>query len=201
MNLRLKAPLAFTNATGDDEFGLSDISLRYNWLPVVDAKKGILLSADLTADTATEDALGRGKWIIGPAVTYAMFLSPTIIFAPAYQHNISFAGDGERKDVNESVIDLYMVFTAQDKRSSWIVDPTFVIDWEADENTPVTHEVEYGRNIGTLFGGVLNMYVRPGVGIGQTGRTSGASRSSSRWLVSRKMTLGSRARPAAGESQ
>lgn len=84
MNVRLKAPLAYTDATGDDEFGLSDISLRYNWLAHVDASQGILLSADLTADTASEDALGRGKWYIAPGLTYAMFLSPTMIFAPAY---------------------------------------------------------------------------------------------------------------------
>ncbi|MCX5691743.1 MAG: hypothetical protein NTV94_18450, partial [Planctomycetota bacterium] len=107
MNVRLKAPVAYTDAAGDDEFGFSDLSLRYNWLAHVDASKGILLGADLVADTASEDALGRGKWIFGPTVTYAMFLSPRMIFAPAYQHNISFAGDGDRNDVNESVIDLY----------------------------------------------------------------------------------------------
>jgi hypothetical protein len=167
MNLRLKAPLAYTDAAGDDEFGLADLSLRYNWLAHVDAKQGVLLGADLTADSASEDVLGRGKWTIGPSVTYAMFLSPTMIFAPAYQHNISFAGDANRKDVNESVIDLYMVFTAEDKRSWFIVDPALVIDWEAEQNTPFTIEAEYGRNIGTLFGGALNVYVRPGVGIGQ----------------------------------
>lgn len=171
MNLRLKAPLAYTDAAGpngdNDEFGLGDLSFRYNWLAHVDAKQGVLLGADLTADSATEDVLGRGKWTIGPSVTYAMFLSPSVIFAPAYQHNISFAGEDRRKDVNESVIDLYMVFTAEDKTSWFIVDPTLVIDWEADENTPLTLEAEYGRNIGTLFGGALNFYIRPGIGIGQ----------------------------------
>jgi hypothetical protein len=65
------------------------------------------------------------------------------------------------------VIDLYMVFTAEDKKSWFIVDPALVIDWETDENTPFTIEAEYGRNIGTLFGGALNFYVRPGIGIGQ----------------------------------
>jgi hypothetical protein len=167
MNLRLKAPFAYTNATGDDDFGLSDLSLRYNWLPVVDEKKGILLSAELIADTATEDSLGRGKWIVGPAITYAMFLSPTVIFAPAYQHNVSFAGDGDRKDINESVIDFYLVFTAEDKKSWLVIDPTIVVDWESDRNTPITLEAEYGRNIGTLSGGALNAYIRPGIGIGQ----------------------------------
>ncbi len=167
MNVRLKAPLAYTDATGDDEFGLSDISLRYNWLAHVDASQGILLSADLTADTASEDALGRGKWYIAPGLTYAMFLSPTMIFAPAYQHNISFAGDDNRNDINESVIDFYFVFTAADKKSWFTIDPTLVIDWENDENTPLTLELEYGRNIGTLWGGALNAYIRPGIGIGQ----------------------------------
>lgn len=166
MNLRIKAPLASTDAAGDNELGLGDLSLRYNWLPIADQNKGVLLIAELIADTASEDVLGRGKWIIGPSVTYAMFLSPTVIFAPAYQHNISFAGAGDRSDVNESVIDLYMVFTAEDKKSWFIVDPTFVIDWENDQNTPVTLEAEYGRNIGTLFGGALNSYIRPGIGIG-----------------------------------
>jgi hypothetical protein len=167
MNVRFKAPLVYTDATGDDDFGVGDLSIRYNWLPIVDKDKGILVSAELIGDTATDDVLGRGKWIFGPSVTYARFLSPTMIFAPAYQHNLSFAGDGDRNDVNESVIDLYMVFTAEDKKSWWIIDPTLVIDWENDENTPLTLEIEYGRNIGTLFGGALNAYVRPGIGIGQ----------------------------------
>jgi hypothetical protein len=167
MNLRLKVPLVYTDVLGDDEFGVGDISLRYNWLPYVDKKQGVLLSAELIADSASEDVLGRGKWTIGPAVTYAMFLSPTMIFAPAYQHNVSFAGDEDRNNINESVIDLYMVFTAQDKKSWFIIDPTIVIDWENERNTPVTLEAEYGRNIGTLFGGALNVYIRPGIGIGQ----------------------------------
>lgn len=167
MHLRLKAPLAYTDAAGDDEFGLGDMLLRYNWLAHVDSKQGVLLAAELTADSATEDALGRGKWIIGPSLTYAMFLSRSVIFAPAYQHNISFAGEESRKDVNESVIDLYMVFTAGDKKSWLIVDPTLVIDWETEQNTPFSIEAEYGRNVGTLWGGALNVFMRPGMGIGQ----------------------------------
>lgn len=166
-NVRVKAPVVYTDATGDDEFGFGDLSVRANWLPIVDAERGILFGAEVIGDTASEDVLGRGKWILGPSVTYAMFVSPRMIFAPAYQHNVSFAGDNDRGDVNESVIDLYMVFTAADKRSWFIVDPTLVVDWENDENTPVTLEVEYGRNVGALWGGALNAYVRPGVGIGQ----------------------------------
>lgn len=167
MNLRLKVPAVWTDAAGDGEFGLGDVSLRYNWLASITQSYGLLVGAELVGDTATEDVLGRGKWTIGPLATYAMFINKNVIFAPTYQHNISFAGDSDRADVNESVIDLYMVFTADDKQSWFIVDPTLVVDWENEENTPFTVELEYGRNVGKLFGGALNAYVRPGVGIGQ----------------------------------
>jgi hypothetical protein len=167
MNLRLKVPVVATDALGTGDFGLGDISIKYNWLADVNAQRGLLFSAELTVDSANKNVLGRGKWIIAPAFTYAMFPAKDVIFAPTYQHNISFTGDSDRRDVNESVIDLYLVLTAADKKSWWIVDPTIGIDWENDQKVPVTLEVEYGRNIGTLWGGALNFYVRPGVGIGQ----------------------------------
>lgn len=167
MSLRLKVPVVATDALGTGDFGLGDIALKYNWVPYIDAKQGLLLSADLTANTATKDVLGRGKWIIAPAATYAMFVSKNIIIAPTYQHNISLADDDNRADVNESVIDLYMVFTAEDKKIWVIVDPTLGIEWETDQNTPFALKVEYGQRIGTLLDGTLNFYVRPGLGIGQ----------------------------------
>lgn len=167
MNLRVKVPLAWTDAQGDGETGLGDIQLRYNWLSYADTKQAVLLGAELTADSASEDVLGRGKWIISPLVTYAMFLNKNVIFAPTYQHNLSFAGDGDRGDVNESVLDFYLVMTADNKKSWVTIDPTLGIDWENDERMPFSVEVELGRNIGTLLGGALNAYLRPGIGIGQ----------------------------------
>jgi hypothetical protein len=89
MNLRLEAPLAFTDARGSSDAGIGDVSLRYNWLPSVDASHGILVGAEIIGDTATEATLGPGKWIVGPSLTYAMFLSPTRIFAPSYPHGAS----------------------------------------------------------------------------------------------------------------
>jgi len=167
MNLRLTVPLVATDRAGDGDFGLGDIGLRYNWLAQADKKGAWLLGTELFADSATKDVLGRGKWIVAPIVTKAFFLTKDLIFAPTYQHNISFAGDSDRKRVNESVLDFYFVMTAEDKRSWFIADPTVVVDWENETNIPATLEVEYGRVVGSLFGGAASLYVRPGVGIGQ----------------------------------
>ncbi len=167
MNLRLTVPLVATDRAGDGDFGLGDIGLRYNWLAQADKEGAWLFGTELFADTATEDVLGRGKWIIAPIVTKAFFLSKSLIFAPTYQHNISFAGDSRRESVNESVLDFYFVMRAADNRSWFTVDPTLVVDWENQTNTPATIEFEYGRVLGSLLGGAASLYVRPGVGIGQ----------------------------------
>lgn len=200
MNLRLKAPLVYADVRGDGDFGVGDLSLRYNWLPYVDKEKGFLLSAELIGDTGSKSTLGRGKWTIGPAVTYAMFLSPTVTFAPAYQHNVSFAGRGNRGSINESVIDFYLVFTADDKKSWVIVDPTLVIDWRNKRNTPFTLEGDYGRNIGVLWGGALNFYVRPG-GRDRAGsalQLEHRSRLHAGWVLSVGRGLGSSRRATSG---
>jgi hypothetical protein len=167
MNLRFKLPVIATDLSGEQEWGLGDFSVRYNWLAEITPAHAWLLGAELTADTATEDAMGRGKWILSPLATYAMFLSKSMIFAPTYQHNFSVAGDDARKDVHESVFDFYFVYTAEDKQSWVTVDPTLGVDWEGDQDTPFTIEVQLGRRLGTLWGGAFNAYIQPGAGIGQ----------------------------------
>jgi hypothetical protein len=103
---------------------------------------------------------------VSPLVTYAIFLNKNMIFAPTYQHNFSVAGEDNRKDVNETVLDFYFVYTADDKQSWITVDPALGIDWEGDEDTPFSVEVQFGRRLGTLWGGAFNGYIQPGVGIG-----------------------------------
>jgi hypothetical protein len=167
MNLRLKVPVIWTDVTGSGDWGIGDLSLRYNWLAKITQSYGLLVGAEVVADTASEDFMGRGKWTAAPLATFALFLSKNMIFAPTYQHNFSFAGDSDRADVNESVLDFYFVITADDKQSWVTIDPTIVIDWENDQNTPATLEVQYGWKAGELFGGAFNMYIQPGIGIGQ----------------------------------
>lgn len=164
-NFRAKLPVSSVDFGELGETGLGDLSLRTNWIPHVDAGSAVLVGADLTLDTASEDVLGRGQAVLAPVVTYALFLDAQRILAPSYQHNAGL-GSGDDPDLSEGVIDLYYVMTAADKRSWWTIDPAAVIDYESSDEIGYTLEVERGWSIGKALGGGLNFSVRPGIGIG-----------------------------------
>ncbi len=166
MNLRAKVPFVATDVAGEGESGLGDLSLRYNWLAKVTPEYGLLVGVDSTFDTASERYFGRDRYTISPLVTYAMFLNNNAIFAPTYQHNFSIFGNGNGPDVNESVIDLYFVYTADDKKSWITVDPAITINWDGDPKLNAVLEVQFGRTLGKVGDAALNAYVAPSVGIG-----------------------------------
>jgi hypothetical protein len=166
MNVRTKLPFVSSDVGGSSQFNLGDISARYNWLATINQDYGLLLGAELVADSAQEDVLGRGQWSIQPLVTYAMFLGKNAIFAPTYQHNKSFAEQSSRTEINESVVDLYLVFTSTDKERWVTIDPAIVLDWENNQSVPISIETQVGSKIATIHGAALNIYVAPGVGVG-----------------------------------
>lgn len=167
MAVRLTAPIVATDVGGETETGLGDFNLRYNYVPYVTQKFGLMLSCESWLDTASEDVLGRGKTSLAPVVVAAFFLSPQWIFAPAYQYNVSLdvLGDDDRADIRESYIDLYLVWTSANKQQWAILDPTIVVDHENDHES-MTVEGEVGQIFGKALGGVYSAYVRPGIGIG-----------------------------------
>lgn len=112
----------------------------------------MLTSLELTAPTASDNVLGTGKWVIAPALAYGMFLPGNHIFAPAYKHSVSFAGQGGRPDINSGSLDFYFV-SKFDHGRQWItIDPTYILT--------------YGRVLGKVGGAVMSGYIKPGVGIG-----------------------------------
>ncbi len=187
-SLRLEVPLVYAHATiagnsatGDDDgsgstspsdeidasrFGLGDVVLKASYVPFADHRRGILFAAELAAPTASDDVLGTEKWVISPAVTYAIFLPKMMIFAPTYKHSLSFAGDGDRNDINKGTFDFYLV-KKFDKGRQWInIDPTYLLDFENDQYSGGTLRVTYGRLLGKMSGAVISGYVKPGVGVG-----------------------------------
>jgi len=166
LSLRLSLPVEGTNVLGDDEWGLGDISGKLSWTAYMSRRQAVILSGELFAPTASNDLLGTGKWVAAPGITWANFLSPEIIVAPAYIHNLSFAGDDDRPDVNRGDFDLYLVYKPQGA-DWWITsDTTISHDFEGD-TTPISWEFNFGKQLFKLAdGGVVNGYVRPGIGIG-----------------------------------
>lgn len=164
--MRLTIPLDATNRFGGDDFGVGDISAKFSWIPYTDLRQAFILSAETYAPTASDDLLGTGKWVAAPGITWAYFASPEVIIAPAYIHNLSFAGEDDRLDVNRGDFDLYVVYRPHGERW-WITsDLTVSHDFES-ESTPVSWEMNFGRNLKVFeSGAALNGYVRPGIGFG-----------------------------------
>ncbi len=166
-SIRLNAPVNATDVGPGGEFGLGDIAAKLTYILYVDRQMGLIVSGEIGAPTASEDVLGSGKWTFAPGVTWANFLTPEIIIAPAYVHTISFAGDGDRAEINRGDFDLYMVYKPKGER--WWVTGDFTASYDFEsKNTPLSFEVSLGRNLAVLENGAaVNGYLRPGVGIGE----------------------------------
>ncbi len=148
----------------DTTTGVGDFDIRILHVPHATKSWAVAVGLEAILDTATNDLLGEGKWSLGPQVfliKFAPFGLPGTLFAPAYQHVFHVAGDGDRADINRSLIDLFILWTASDKKTWVLLDPQIVIDHENDREFGLI-EAEAGQ---MMFGG-LSSYLRPGVGIG-----------------------------------
>ncbi len=167
-NLKASAeiPLLASDASGSDEFGLSDIVIKSSWIPYATQKMGVALGVDLAAPTASDEMLGTGKWILSPSLTLAFFLPGSLIFAPAYKHGFSFAGDDDRADIHVGTADFYLVKKFDQNRQWLTFDPTLLFDYENDRYESATVRLTYGRVLGKIGDGVLSGFVKPGIGVG-----------------------------------
>lgn len=163
--VRLRAPLVASDVSGSSEFGLGDLNVRANWVPYISRRIGVLLGSEFSFDTASGDVPGSGKHTVAPVVVMAFFLKDGWLFAPAYQHTLSYAGRDSRPDIEVGAADFYVVKLTRDKRNWFIFDPTLIRDFENDR-TYGSFEFEAGQIIGRKLGGIASLYFRPGVGIG-----------------------------------
>ena len=110
-NLVLKLPVVSTDVTGEQETGFGDAELRWNWIPYMSQKFGLVLGAEFFFDTATEDSVGTGKHAAAPLVVGVFMFPSGLLFAPAYEYKFSCAGDDDRQDISMSLIDLFTWYT------------------------------------------------------------------------------------------
>ena len=117
--------------------------------------------------SATDDALGQGKWGAGPTVVALTMRGPWV-FGALVNNVWSFAGDDERPDVNQMLIQPFVNYNLP---HSWYVgsSPVITANWKADSDNRwiVPLGVSVGKivRIGTLpvntqVGGYYNV-VRP----------------------------------------
>jgi hypothetical protein len=166
--LGVELPLLATDVSGTDEFGLSDIVLKTSWIPYATKTMGVALGTDLVLPTATDDVLGSEKWQLAPSVTVAFFLPHNLIFAPAYKHGVSLAGEERRADIQTGTLDFYLVWKFAQGRQWLTFDPTLLFNYEGGRYDSGTLRLTYGRVLGKVGDAVVSGFLKPGIGMGRS---------------------------------
>jgi hypothetical protein len=153
-----------------DEFGFGDIDLRIMNIPYFNpAKKfAVALGVEFFLNTASEDALGAGATSVAPLVFLGFFnpLGPGTVFFPGYQHTYSIDEDDGRSQVNQGLIDMFLVKTWADNQYWGYVDPQVILDYENDEEFMLL-EIQGGMMMDKYFGTKgHSAYIMPSFGVG-----------------------------------
>jgi hypothetical protein len=98
--------------------------------------------------SATDDALGQGKWGAGPTAVALTIQGPWLI--GALVNNVwSFAGRDDRPDLNQMLIQPFVIYTLP---GAWTLEsaPTITADWKADRDNdgPSRWGAAWGRSCG-----------------------------------------------------
>lgn len=118
---------------GSEQTGLGD-TLQSFFLSPRDAGSdgGLIWGAGLAfgLPTATDDALGSEKWTAGPTAA-ALRMDGPFTYGALFNHVWSFAGNGARRDVNQSFAQPFVSYTSPSAITVTASAET-VYDWEGD---------------------------------------------------------------------
>lgn len=170
--VRASLPLV-TVPTGREtsESGLGDFNMFAAYLAVQSPTTSFGIGPLLAAPTATEDALGSGKWQTGAAAVVFQAASPTIQYGGLVTFQASFAGDDGRADASVLAVQSFG-FWQLGGGTYLRTAPIWVFDLETGD-----YNVPFGFGIGkvTKVGNVVyNIFVEPQFtilhdGVGQPG--------------------------------
>ncbi len=140
--------------------GQGDLLARGAWRPIERDGFALIVATDVIFDTADDERLGSGKTIVAPQV-YAAIDTHAFdsVFFPSIQHYQSVAGQGNRANVNTTVIKPNLL-TRWPNRVYTFFEPQFTIDWERNAKTGLTLELEVGK----ILSANVAAWIRPGVG-------------------------------------
>jgi hypothetical protein len=133
--------------SGGETFGLGDINHSVYFSPA-DAGPVIWgVGPSLTIPTATDKKLGTQKWSAGPAAVALAQPGPWVVGSLVRQL-WSFAGDGDRQDVSQLLIQPFVNYNMAD---GWHLSssPIITANWEADSDD--TWTVPVGGGFGKIF--------------------------------------------------
>jgi len=132
--------------TDDREIGLGDLNYNLYFAPADTGDVAWGLGPSLLLPTASEDAMGTGKWSAGP--TGMLFLRRNLWTSLIFARQLwSFAGDDDRPDVNQFVVRPLVIRKLQDR---WFLfsDPVIHANWNREQDQRWT--VPLGGGAGRL---------------------------------------------------
>jgi len=169
--LRLKVPYKSLNLdTGEGPntniSGTGDMAFRYLYIPYVTNKWGLAGGLEMFFPTASNPALGDGKFVLRPQLFAGFFglFGKNSIFAPGILYLFDVAGDDDRASVSQWQMDIYFVWLLAQMKHWLIINPQPVIDVANNKEFMIV-DVEFGFMVPTLPG--ASVWVRPGAGIGE----------------------------------
>ncbi|MBK4723286.1 hypothetical protein JJL56_31010 [Azospirillum sp. YIM DDC1] len=128
-------------------FGLGDINHSVYVSPAASGPVIWGVGPSVTFPTATERSLGSGKWSAGPAAV-ALVTPGNWVAGSLVRQLWSFAGDGDRKDVNQLLIQPFINYNMDD---GWylVSSPVITADWNSRDGNRWT--VPLGGGAGRIF--------------------------------------------------
>ncbi len=132
------------------ENGLGDIQFTAFYSPKKPTSRGIIWGAGpaLLMDTATDDILGTGKWSAGPSIV-VLKMTKEWVFGALAQNLWSFAGDGNREDVNSFLIQPFVNYNFPHSPGRYLsFSPVITANWKASDDN--TWTVPLGGQIGQI---------------------------------------------------
>ena len=164
-NIGIEVPLSRYEVPGDSVNGLGDILLAAEAIHSVHyIDWGLKL--ETTLPTATDQALGTGKWVLMPSVFALVPVNENFFISFGYKQYSSIAGDGGRKSVNYARVRALISYMAD---AQWWVtfDPQYYMDYDRSGQAELVWESE----IGVMVNPGTAMYIKPGAHLGGNWKT------------------------------
>jgi hypothetical protein len=138
---RLTLPIVTDSPSG--ESGLSDLVL-FDLIKFEKSWGRWGIGPVLLAPTATDDAIGSGKWAIGPAIGFVA-RGEKLMWGLFNQNLFSFAGDSNREDVNVSILQPIVNYSLPEKWSIGTSEMNITYDWKKDAWTALPMGVKLAK--------------------------------------------------------
>jgi len=144
---------------GTSQFGLGDVVQSLFFSPRAPSSSGVIWGAGpvFLVPTATDRALGGGKWGAGPTGVILKISGP-VTYGALANHIWSMAGKDDRADVSATFVQPFVSYTTR-SATTWSLNSETTYDWLGDNwlipiNASVSQLVVIGRQPVSIGGGV-----------------------------------------------